>query len=150
MPNIAALLKTEIARISRKEVRAETERLQAIVVQQRKDLIALKRQVVALEKLTKRMLRASRGDSQLSQPSPAPAEDAKAIKFSAAKLLKHRQRLGISANEYGVLVGSSGQSVYKWETGKAYPRASQLSRLSTVLALGKREFLALRSNELAA
>jgi DNA-binding transcriptional regulator YiaG len=124
MPNIAALLKTEIARISRKEIRADTERLQAIVAQQRKEL------------------RTSRKEPQPGEPSTSMASADTGVKFSAAKLVKHRRLLGISANEYGSLVGASGQSVYKWEAGKAYPRSKQLMQLNKVLAIGKREFIA--------
>ncbi len=142
MPNIAALLKTEIARISRKEIRADTERLQAIVAQQRKELAALKRQFATLEKSVARVLRTSRKEPQPGEPSTSMASGDTGVKFSAAKLVKHRQLLGISANEYGSLVGASGQSVYKWEAGKAYPRSKQLMQLNKVLAFGKREFIA--------
>lgn len=140
MPNIAALLRTEIARISRREVRADTERLQAIVAQQRKELATLKRQVATLEKSVVRVLRTSRKEPQPGEPSTSMASSDTGVKFSAAKLVKHRQLLGISANDYGALVGASGQSVYKWEAGKAHPRSKQLMQLNKVLAMGKREF----------
>jgi DNA-binding transcriptional regulator YiaG len=39
----------------------------------------------------------------------------------------------------GVLLGVSGQSVYKWEQGKAKPRASQLKAIAAVRKMGKRE-----------
>lgn len=145
MPNIATVLKAEIVRVSRKEARSETERLQVTVAQQRKDLIALKRRMTALEKVMSRLLRATRKEAQPAASTPVQALPAIGIKFSAAKLVKHRQLLGISANEYGALIGASGQSVYKWETGKAYPRAKQLARLATALAIGKREFNAQRA-----
>lgn len=141
MPNIAVVLKSEIARISRKEARAETESLQGAVAKQRKEIVELKRQVVALEKAVARLLKSG---TLVAKPAPSATEPATGagVKFSAAKLLKHRQLLGITANEYGALVGASGQSVYKWEAGKAYPRARQLQQLGAVLAMGKREFLA--------
>lgn len=143
MPNIAVVLKSEIARISRKEARSETEPLQGAVTKQRKEIVELKRQVAALEKAVTRLLKSATTDAK---PAPSPTEPVTGagFKFSAAKLTKHRKLLGISANEYGALVGASGQSVYKWETGKAHPRAKQLQQLGTVLAMGKREFLASR------
>ena len=39
----------------------------------------------------------------------------------------------------GALVGVTGQSIYKWESGGARPRASQLRAIAGVRALGKRE-----------
>lgn len=45
----------------------------------------------------------------------------------------------ITVNEMGVLLGVSSQSVYKWEQGKAKPRASQLKAIAAVRKLGKQE-----------
>ncbi len=145
MPNIALVLKAEIARISRKEARSETERLQTMVAQQRKELVALKRQVTALEKSLVQVLRSARKESAAVSPVSTQAAGGPTIKFSAAKLIKHRQLLGITANEYGALVGVTGQSIYKWEAGKAFPRSQQLERASALLAMGKREFLAMQA-----
>lgn len=109
MPNIATVLKAGIARISRKEMKAETERLQAAVAQGRKDIIALKRQVAMLEKLVKQVTK------KVVKVSPAPVEKAEPyapkIRFSPARLAAHRQKLGLTANEFGAVVGVSGQSI---------------------------------------
>ena len=40
------------------------------------------------------------------------------------------------------LLGASALSVYKWESGKAHPRAAQLERIASIRQLGKREALA--------
>ena len=37
------------------------------------------------------------------------------------------------------LLGVSGQSVYKWELGKARPRARQLEAIAALRGVGKRE-----------
>ena len=140
MPNIATVLKSEIARISRKEMKAETERLQAAVVQGRKDIVALKRQVAALEKLVKQVTK------KVVKAAPAPVETAEPsapkIRFSPARLAAHRQKLGLTANEFGALVGVSGQSIYKWEMEKAQPRAKQLGLLAVAMKLPKSEVMA--------
>jgi hypothetical protein len=39
-------------------------------------------------------------------------------------------------------MGVSGQSIYKWETGKATPRAAQLKAIAATRTLGKREVAA--------
>lgn len=140
MPNIATVLKSEIARISRKEMKAETKRLQAAVAQGRKDIVALKRQVATLEKLVKQVTK------KVVKVSPAPVEKAEPsapkIRFSPARLVAHRQKLGLTANEFGALVGVSGQSIYKWEMEKAYPRAKQLGLLAVAMKLSKSEVMA--------
>jgi hypothetical protein len=58
MPNIATVLKAEIARVARKELRGETEALKKSNSQYRSQIADLKRRIGALEKLVKR---ASRG-----------------------------------------------------------------------------------------
>ena len=41
-----------------------------------------------------------------------------------------------------LLLGVSGQSVYKWEDGKARPRASQLPAIASVRSMGKKQVAA--------
>jgi len=42
----------------------------------------------------------------------------------------------------GTLIGVSGQSIYKWEQGKAKPRASQLQAIAVARKMGKRDVAA--------
>ena len=78
-----------------------------------------------------------------SKPSRARAEASESStgssRFSAKGLKSLRARLGLSAVEFGQLVGASGQSIYIWETGKAVPRASQQASLASIRGIGKRE-----------
>lgn len=133
MPNIASLLKSEIARIARKEVRAETDKLRKTVTQHRSQIASLKREVGSL---TRQIKQASKGASRKQQEVEASDRQ---IRYSAKRLAAHRAKLGLSAKDYGTLVGVSGLTVYKWEGEKARPRASQLSAIAAVRKLGKRE-----------
>lgn len=54
MPNLSALLKAEISRLARKEVRATTASLQKAATAHRSDIAALKRRCQELEKALKR------------------------------------------------------------------------------------------------
>ena len=58
-------------------------------------------------------------------------------RFSAKRLAAQRQRLGLSADAVGLLVGTSGQSIYNWEAGKARPRASHLAAIAALRTLSK-------------
>ena len=49
MPNIASLLKSEISRVARKEIRADTTTLKRAVSAYRSEIAALKRRALALE-----------------------------------------------------------------------------------------------------
>jgi DNA-binding transcriptional regulator YiaG len=58
------------------------------------------------------------------------------LPFPAAAL---RARLGLSAKDFGRLVGVAGLTIYSWESGKSRPRQKQLAGLAAVRHLGKRE-----------
>lgn len=133
MPNIASILKSEITRIARKEIRAEVEGLKKSVGGHRSEIAALKRRAQSLEQQVKRL------EKSAPKPESVALEDGKAPRFSAKGLAKQRQRLELSADAVGVLVGASGQSVYNWEAGKARPRANHLPAIAALRTLSKKQ-----------
>lgn len=137
MPDIASVLKSEIARLARKELRVETESLKRAVSAYRSEIAALKRRMAVLERHAKRTAKGS-----ISQIAREPSEQDVRFRFSPKGFAKHRQRLGLSAADYGALLGVSALSVYKWEAGQARPRDRYLPAIATVRKLGKRESLA--------
>jgi DNA-binding transcriptional regulator YiaG len=137
MPNIASILKAEISRVARKEVRAEIEALKKASVAHRASIAELRRQVSALEKELRRAAKVA-GRSSAASESDAQAAGTKR-RFSATRLAAHRAKLGLSAASYGQLAGVSGQTIYHWEQGKARPRTAQLESLAAVRDLGARE-----------
>jgi transcriptional regulator with XRE-family HTH domain len=48
-------------------------------------------------------------------------------------------RLGLSAGDFGKLVGVSANSVYAWESGSTIPRREQLAKIAALRAVGKLE-----------
>ena len=140
MPNIALVLKDEISRLARKETRSETETLKKAVSQQRTDIATLKKRVQELEKALKAQLRLASGKGQREATAAAqPDGDGAAHRFRAAGMANNRKRLGLSAEDFGLLVGASGQSIYNWESGKAKPRAKNLPAIAALRGIGKRE-----------
>jgi cell division protein FtsB len=81
MPNIASILKEEIARVARKELRVTTDSLKKAASQHRSDIAALKRRLAAAEqeikKLRKGGARAGKESANESQ------ETGRAFRFSA-------------------------------------------------------------------
>jgi len=136
MPNIASVLKSEIARVARKEVRGETLGLKAAVSACRAEIALLKRRTEVLEKELRRLNKASAKAAPVAAKEVSPQK----LRFSAKGLAsQRRRRLGLSADDCGLLVGASGQSVYNGEAGKARPRASHLPAIAALRTLGKRE-----------
>lgn len=138
MPNIASILKAEISRVARKEVRAEIESLKKASTGYRSTIADLRRQVAALEKELRRVSKGASSQTAAASPEDAEGSGTKR-RFSASRLASHRAKLGLSAASYGALVGVSGQTIYHWEQGKARPRAAQLENLATVRSLGARD-----------
>lgn len=143
MPNIASVLKEEIQRLARKELKANTESLKIAVSTYRSEIAALKRRVEQLERQAKRSSKASHAKSL------EDAESDSQHRWRAAGFAKHRQRLGLSAADLGKLLGVSAMTVYSWESGKSRPRAKNLPAIARLRAMGMREATK-RLEELAA
>ena len=133
MAQFASLLKAEISRLARKEVRAEIETLKKASAQYRADIAALKRKLAEQQRLIMRL-------GKKSQRAPAAETESQgtALRFRVGGFASLRKKLGLSAAEMGKLLGVSLQTVYHWEHGKAKPRAAQLARIAEVRKLGKR------------
>jgi DNA-binding transcriptional regulator YiaG len=139
MSTFAEQLKSEIARIAKKEIRAESKTLKILATQQRAEVAALKRRVAELESALKRLNKAG-ARSAPATTLPANDEDVK-LRFRAGGFASLRKKLDLTAAQMAHLLGVSPQSVYHWEIGKSRPRASQLPAISAVRKLGKKQVL---------
>lgn len=137
MPNIASLLKQEIARVARKQVRGETETLKKASSHHRSEIAQLKRRIDALESQLRRV---AKGTAQRGAAAAAePLEGGPQIRYSAKSLRSQRKRLGLSAASLAKLLGVSALSVYKWESGTTRPRAKQIEAIATLRGMGRRD-----------
>jgi len=135
MPNIASILKQEIARVARKEVRHEIAALKKATANHRSEIAALKRRVADAER------RPRAGEPRSSSPIASAANDElvpEGLRFSAKGLVAHRSRLGLSAAELGLLLGVSTQTIYNWESGKVRPHRKLLPTLVALRTVGKK------------
>lgn len=135
MPNFNALFKTEVARLARKEIRAEVGATKKAAAQLRHDVAALKRHIAVLEKKVAFLEKQEGRRLAVAAPAAAP----KGTRFSPVWVKADRKRVGLSAKDYGRLVGVSGLTIYNWESGKSKPREKQLAAWAAVRGLGKRE-----------
>jgi DNA-binding transcriptional regulator YiaG len=117
MPNIGASLKEEIRCLAEKEAKALVTKLKRSLSQQEREIKPLKKQ-------------------QGQVPKEEPLES---VRFSARSVKAQRSRLGLSAADYGKLVGVSGLTIYNWEHGTSHPRKAQLAALVAVRNIGKKE-----------
>lgn len=136
MPNVASVLKQEVARLARRELRAETDRLKKVTTQQRSDIAQLKRQVADLERRFSGLAKPPRNAAPPMAVDPAAADK---IRFSAKGLKAHRQRLGLSVSQTARLLGVSDQTIYNWEAGTTRPRTEQIAMIAALRKIGKRQ-----------
>lgn len=139
MSDIQKLLRAEISRLARREIRSEIDSLKKASAQQRSAIAELRRQVDLLQRQVKQLSKLSAKGA--AEPAEANTESGgqPARRFSASRLAAHRAKLGLSAAAYGQLVGVSGQSIYNWEQGNARPRPAQLQALVAVRSKTRRD-----------
>jgi DNA-binding transcriptional regulator YiaG len=135
MPNIAAALRDEVTRLARKEIRASVGPLRTQVAEQRRTIAALRRELDAVKR---ELTFLNKQEQRRLEVSPEP-EEAEGVRFSPKWVAADRKRLGLSAKDYGRLVGVSGLTIYNWESGKSKPRAKALAGWAAVRGIGKRE-----------
>ena len=135
MANLASTLRDEISRLARKEIRTQVDPLKKTNAQLRRSVASLKSELADLQR-TMRFLQ-TREKRRLEAP-PQP-DDTKAVRFSPNWLKADRKRLGLSAEDYGRLVGVSSVTIYSWESGKSKPSAQRLAAWAEVRGIGKRE-----------
>ena len=138
MPNIAQLLKDEISRLARKEMRAASAPLQQQIRelkktnrQQREAIDTLLRRVDQLQALT-----ISPADKILKAPSIG--KDLQ-IRLSGTSIKKHRKRLGLSQGELGQLLNVSTNTIVRWEQDKSKPREAYRAGIAQLRTMGVRE-----------
>lgn len=138
MPNIAKVLKEEITRLARKEVRAAQEKTKGLTAQHHRAITNLKGQVVALKR---RVITLER---QLRKTGAMPQEPAasKQIRFVPKGLISTRKRLGLSAADLAKMMGVSAQTIYNWERGVTKPGPEQQVKLASLRGVGKRQLRA--------
>ncbi len=140
MSNIATVLKDEIVRLARKEIRNETEKLRKASAQYRSEIATLKKRVAVLER---QLSRPGRSESQPAVGKTG-AEDATKARFTSKGFKSLRKRLGLTAAEIGHLMDVSVPTIYNWETGNASPREKQLAKIVMLRGMGKREVDSIR------
>lgn len=138
MAQLHQVLKSEIARLAAKEVRAATEPLRASIIKLKREVRELRQQLNQQEKTKAVEYRASVVEQAVAE---APS-DSKPRRFSAPRLKAWRTKTGLSAPDLANILGVSAQSIYNWENGAVRPGDDTIGALARLKELGKRELRA--------
>ncbi len=135
MANFATALKEEICRLARREIKSQTTPTRQAIVQYRHEIVRLKRQ------LREQQRRVDLLEQKKSKGSDGGSYDGRlaGLRFSTRSVKAQRRRLGLSAEDYGRLIGVSGLTIYNWEHGRARPRAAQFEALAAVRGITRSE-----------
>ncbi len=134
--DLLSVLKAEITRLARKELRAELEPMKNAATHAKAQVAALRAEVGALQKKVKRLEKqAGRVESRVASNDQEPSKQ----RFTAKGFASLRARLGISRAQMGQLIGASGVAVRKWEEGENIPRVKYQVAIFALRGKGKRE-----------
>jgi DNA-binding transcriptional regulator YiaG len=136
VPNVQAVLRQEIQRLARREVRSELEATRKAVSKQRSEIAELKRRNTDLERKVSYL---ESRETQRLKAAPTNAKPPKGTRFSVRSLKAQRAKSGLTQAEYAKLVGVSGSTIYNWESGTTKPGKKDLATLVSLRGLGKRE-----------
>ncbi len=131
MPNLQSVLRQEIRRLARREVRSELEATKKAVAQHRREIAELKRRNTALERTVSYL---QSRETEQPKAEPSQADPPQGTRFSA-----QRRKSGLSQKDYASLVGVSRSTIYNWESGGTKPSGKHLATLVSLIGIGKRE-----------
>jgi len=145
MPKMEGIIKSEIIRLAKREVRSVFRPLRREVRQMRIKLSGLAKGIASLNRMTKEM--------HLEEAQPkleATLEEVKASRLTPERIRGLRKTLGISMRELGVLTGTSLSAILSWEKGKFKPKGEKKAILVALRKVRKREVRKLLEQQAAA
>jgi len=114
MPNIGSLLKQEIRRLARSEIRSATAGLRKDNARLKRDVAGHKRRLAALERDNRRLVEAA--NARLKKAPTAAAEEVEKARFGSRAVRALRNRLKLSQSDFARLLGVSTSAVFQWES----------------------------------
>lgn len=145
MPNVAQVLKEEISRIARKEVKNLIEPLENEIARLRKLISEQKKKTAVVDKII-----AKEEKKRAAVLKPVPAAELNKHRLSGNLIGKLRKKLKLSRREMADLLDVNQNSVFLWEQGKIEPRDAAKARIIGLRKLSPRKaqkLLAAKKNQ---
>ena len=135
MAKLESIIKSEIQRLAKREVRSTFRPLRREVWGMKLKLSNLIKNFTVLNRLAKGLAKTKSTEPKLE----ATPEEVKASRLTPDRIARLRKKLGISQRELGILTGASLGAVLSWEKGKFKPRGDKKAALVALRKLRKRE-----------
>ncbi len=136
MPKLEQVLKSEIIRLAKKQIRLVCIPLAREVRQLKRRMSQMSKTVAALDKLRAEFEAKKAAEGVKLE---APEEKVKAARLSPLLIKDLRKRLGLSQGQLACLVGVSRQAMAFWELGKSRPQRRNRAALVAFRGVGRRE-----------
>jgi len=136
MGKIESVVKEEIARLARKEIRANVLPLKQEVTKLRLRVSQLEKTVAVLDRDASRMRKA---EVEKLGKLKADEDEVQSARINGKWVQTLRQRLNVSQNELASLMGISVSGVRTWEYDISKPRGKNRAALVALRKLGRRD-----------
>jgi len=137
MPNIGAILKSEILRLAHRASKPELAAMKKELAELKHRVASQRRTIAALEQSNARLVADLNSRSgKIEMPS---AEGEIRIRLSPKLIRAQRNRLGLSQRDFALLLGVSTNTLVLWESGKTAPREKTRPIFASIRKLGRRE-----------
>jgi DNA-binding transcriptional regulator YiaG len=136
MGKVEKIIKSEVLRLAKREVRSFFLPLRREVRTMRLKLSTLSKNFAVVDRMAKERMRQEESKKLQLEAS---AEEVKASRFTPERIRNLRRRLGISQKALAILVGVTVGAVGLWEKGKFHPAANKKAVLVALRKLSKRE-----------
>jgi DNA-binding transcriptional regulator YiaG len=135
MGKVEAVIKSEIVRLARRELRKIAVPLGRDVRSLKNTISQLRKTVSALERFTT----LQRKEMGKKKPLEATPEEVKISRFSPRLIRSLRKKLRISQKELAILAGVTVGAIHQWESGMFKPSLKKKSVLVALRKLGRRD-----------
>lgn len=136
MARFEAIIKSEIVRLAKREVRKISVPLSRDVWSLKSAVSQLRKAVLTLQRITNQQ------QKQLEKgemPLQAAPEEVKLSRFSPRLIRSLRGHLGITQKELALLTGVTVGAVHLWESGQFKPSEKKKAVMVALRKLGRRE-----------
>lgn len=134
MSKLDVVLREEIRRVVRRELKASLTPLAASNKRLRQEVRLLRDELASRAMQDKREKRAER-----VQNAVAAGTGTARPRWNGPALRTWREKYGLSGVKIAALLGVSSQTLYNWEQGKSKPDDAAITAVAGLRALGKRD-----------
>ncbi len=136
MAKFESIIKSEIVRLAKREVRKIAVPLKREFRLMRGTLSQLRKAVLSLQRITSAQ---QKEIEKRRVPLEAEPEEVKAARFSPRLIRSLRRRLRITQKELALLTGVTVGAVHQWESGQFKPAPQKRAIMVGLRRLGRRE-----------